>query len=90
MKPKKSVDILLPNQSELAGEDDFWLFDGNITYNLPKRNGKLTLGAKNIFDTSYDYEDRLNNTSFLSEKQGTNLYELTDERLIYGKFTLTF
>ncbi|MEW8251046.1 MAG: TonB-dependent receptor [Candidatus Thiodiazotropha sp.] len=82
--------FLLPNQSELAGEDDFWLFDGNITYNLPKRYGKLTLGAKNILDTSYDYEDRLNNTSFLSEKQGTNLYELTDERLIYGKFTLTF
>ncbi|PVV24940.1 MAG: hypothetical protein B6D78_00895 [gamma proteobacterium symbiont of Ctena orbiculata] len=82
--------FLLGDQSELVGEDDFWLFDGNITYNLPKRYGKLTLGAKNIFDTSYNYEDRLNNTSVLSEKQSTNLYELTDERLIYGKFTLTF
>jgi Tfp pilus assembly protein PilF len=82
--------FLLADQSELAGEDDFWLFDGNITYILPKRYGKLTLGAKNIFDTTYNYEDRLNNTAFLSVKQSTNLYELTDERLIYGKFTLTF
>ncbi|HID82597.1 MAG TPA: TonB-dependent receptor [Thiotrichales bacterium] len=81
---------LLPDQTEITGQDNFWLFDSSITYNLPNRIGKITLGGKNIFNTSFNYEDRSNNTAFLSSKQDTNFYELSPERIIYGKFILHF
>ncbi|MBT3027578.1 MAG: TonB-dependent receptor [Candidatus Thiodiazotropha sp. (ex Ctena orbiculata)] len=75
---------------EVEGNDDFWLFDGSLTYDLPKRMGKFSLGVKNLFDTSFNYEDRINNSVFLSSEKDTNLYELSQERIIYGKFILHF
>ncbi|MEL0587337.1 MAG: FecR domain-containing protein [Candidatus Thiodiazotropha sp. (ex. Lucinoma kazani)] len=78
------------NLTEVDGNDDFWLFDSSITYNLPKRVGKISLGVKNIFDTSFKYEDRINNSAFVSSNKDTNFYELSQERIIYGKLILHF
>lgn len=76
--------------SEIDGNDEFWLFDTSFTYNLPNRMGKLSLGAKNLFDTTFNYEDRINNSAFLSSDKDTNFYELSQERILYGKLILRF
>jgi tetratricopeptide (TPR) repeat protein len=39
------------------GEDDFWLVDAAIGYRLPKRFGFVTVGATNLFDESFNYQD---------------------------------
>lgn len=72
-----------------VGEDSFWLVDGSFSFHLPGRKGKLSLGIKNLFDTSFKYEDRENNT-FINPDQSNNFFELSPERLIYGKFSLIF
>ncbi|MEW8507123.1 MAG: FecR domain-containing protein [Candidatus Thiodiazotropha sp.] len=81
-------DFFLP--TEIDGDDNFWLVDSSLTYNLPKRMGKFSLGVKNLFDKSFNYEDRINNSVFLSSEKDTNFYELSQERVIYGKFILRF
>jgi tetratricopeptide (TPR) repeat protein len=39
------------------GDDQFWLVDAAISYRLPKRYGFFTVGAKNLFDKSFQYFD---------------------------------
>ncbi|NIS75045.1 MAG: TonB-dependent receptor [Deltaproteobacteria bacterium] len=39
------------------GDDDFWLVDAAVGYRLPKRYGFITVGAKNLFDESFQYFD---------------------------------
>jgi len=39
------------------GGDSFWLADASISYRLPKRFGMLSVGAKNLFDKSFNYFD---------------------------------
>jgi Tfp pilus assembly protein PilF len=39
------------------GADDFWLIDASIGYRLPKRYGFISVGAKNLFDESFNYAD---------------------------------
>jgi tetratricopeptide (TPR) repeat protein len=41
----------------IDGEDDFWLVDASISYRLPKRFGFITVGAKNLFDDSFQFFD---------------------------------
>ncbi len=41
----------------VPGEDQFWLADAAIGYRLPKRYGFITIGAKNLFDESFQYHD---------------------------------
>jgi tetratricopeptide (TPR) repeat protein/opacity protein-like surface antigen len=41
----------------IHGKDSFWLFDAAISYRLPKRVGFITVGAKNLFDTSFKFAD---------------------------------
>ena len=36
---------------------EFWLADVAINYRLPKRNGFVTLGGKNIFDNTFNYQE---------------------------------
>ncbi|MCU7849715.1 MAG: FecR domain-containing protein [Candidatus Thiodiazotropha sp. (ex Lucinoma kastoroae)] len=71
------------------GKDDFWIFDASITYNLPKRLGKLSIGARNLFDKQFNYEDKQNN-SLITADQSNNINELSSERIIYGKFSIHF
>ncbi|MBS1244013.1 MAG: hypothetical protein H6R41_550 [Deltaproteobacteria bacterium] len=37
--------------------DNFWLVDAAIGYRLPQRYGFLTVGAKNLFNQSFNYYD---------------------------------
>ncbi len=61
------------------GEDEFWVVDASLTYRLPKRFGFLSVGAQNLFDRSFHYQDM----------DPVNP-QLQPKRFIYGKFTLTF
>ncbi len=41
----------------VSGHDNFWLFDAAVSYRLPGRYGLVTIGAKNLFDKSFQYAD---------------------------------
>jgi outer membrane receptor protein involved in Fe transport len=40
-----------------SSEDDFWVVDAAISYRLPKRYGFITVGATNIFDEDFKYQE---------------------------------
>lgn len=61
------------------GDDQFCLFDAAISYRLPKRYGFITVGAKNLFDKSFNYFD----TDPVSPA-------IQPARMVYGKVTLSF
>jgi len=65
------------------GADNFWLFDTDISYRLPKRYGFVTLGAKNLFDKSFQYFD----SSVGSHIQNPSIQP---DRMIYARVTLSF
>jgi len=55
-------EFLLPLADPLPGnfvsdKDQFWLVDAAISYRLPQRYGIITVGAKNLFDESFQYYD---------------------------------
>jgi tetratricopeptide (TPR) repeat protein len=39
------------------GDDNFWIVDASISYRFSKRYGVITVGAKNLFDESFQYQD---------------------------------
>ncbi|MGE5808339.1 MAG: hypothetical protein ACM32I_04355, partial [Nitrospirota bacterium] len=41
----------------VTGSDHFWLFDAAISYHIPRRYGFITIGAKNLFDKSFQFAD---------------------------------
>jgi Tfp pilus assembly protein PilF/opacity protein-like surface antigen len=61
------------------GSDHFWLADALVGYRLPKRFGLITVGAKNLFDKSFNYHD-------IDYENPT----IQPKRLIFGKVTLAF
>jgi len=66
-----------------TGADNFWLFDTDFSYRLPKRYGFITVGAKNLFDKSFQYFD----SSVGSHIQNPSIQP---ERMIYARVTLSF
>lgn len=46
-----------PGDPSIRDDSNFWVFDAELSYRLPKRYGLLTLGAKNVFDKSFRYQD---------------------------------
>lgn len=44
-------------QEFISGKDDFWLVDLAVNYRLPKRFGFISIGARNLFDTDFNYFD---------------------------------
>jgi outer membrane receptor protein involved in Fe transport len=38
-------------------EDQFLVFDASLGYRFPKRLGQITVGAKNIFDEKFKFQD---------------------------------
>jgi hypothetical protein len=62
-----------------SGTDDFWLVDAAVSYRLPKRFGLITVGATNLLDKSFRYQETdLTNPSILPD------------RFVFGKLTLAF
>jgi hypothetical protein len=41
----------------VPGDDNFWYFDGSISYRLPKRHGIISIGAKNLFNKNFNFQD---------------------------------
>ncbi len=67
------VDITAPDQ------DQFWLVDAGISYRLPKRYGQISIGVKNLFDSTFNYQD--------SDMEQPTLYP---ERLLLASFSLAW
>jgi tetratricopeptide (TPR) repeat protein len=40
-----------------SGEDAFWVADAALSYRLPKRYGFITVGATNLFDQHFRYQE---------------------------------
>jgi len=62
----------------VSGEDQFWLCDASIGYRLPNRYGMITVGAKNLFDTSFQYFD----TNYLNPT-------IQPDRMFFARITLS-
>jgi tetratricopeptide (TPR) repeat protein len=60
-------------------EDDFWYVDSSIGYRFPKRYGKISLEAKNLFDENFKFQD--------TDPSNPTIYP---DRLVLVKFTLAF
>jgi hypothetical protein len=62
-----------------SGKDNFWIADAAISYRLPMRYGFITVGATNLFDKNFKYQE-------------TDLRNPTvqPDRFIYCKITLAF
>ncbi|NVK25471.1 MAG: TonB-dependent receptor [Gammaproteobacteria bacterium] len=71
-RPKVEVTdgFRLASQQQVFSEDDLFLVNANITYNLG-RSISLTLNATNLFDENYDiYEPRQNLNNYKVPQQG--------------------
>jgi len=40
-----------------SGQDDFWVLDAGISYRFPKRYGIITVGATNLLDRQFQYQE---------------------------------
>jgi hypothetical protein len=63
----------------ISGDDQFCIVDASISYRLPKRYGLITVGAKNLFNKSFKFQD----TDPVSPS-------IQPKPLVFGKFTLAF
>ena len=61
------------------GTSDFWVVDTAIGYRFPKRYGFLTIGAKNLFDRKFNYQE----TDF-------NNPTIQPDRTFFARLTLAF
>jgi hypothetical protein len=62
-----------------SGASDFWVVDTAISYRLPKRYGFLTIGATNLFDRRFQYQETdLNNPA------------IQPVRTFFARLTLSF
>jgi tetratricopeptide (TPR) repeat protein len=48
---------LMPWEPSISGNSSFWVIDASVSYRLPKRYGMVTVGAKNLFDKTFKYQD---------------------------------
>ncbi len=54
----------------VPGDDQSWVVDASLGYRLPKRFGLITLGAKNLFDDKFKFQDTdPGNPSIAPERQ---------------------
>ncbi len=65
-------------------DDTFWVVDMSLGYRLPRRWGIISIGAKNVFNNSFNFQD----VNFSSREPITPLYQ--PERIIFGQITLSF
>jgi hypothetical protein len=81
---RQTVD-LPPGATFDDGHDDFFLVDADVGYRLPKRFGILSLEVRNLFDTSFHYQDL--NTQTAREAQTS---PFLPTRIVFGRLTLSF
>jgi Flp pilus assembly protein TadD/opacity protein-like surface antigen len=62
----------------VPGDDNFWYFDGSISYRLPKNHGIISIGAKNLFNKNINFQDT----------DPTNP-QIVPEQFIFARFTLS-
>ena len=66
-----------PTGAFRAGRDDFFVLDAAINYRLPNRYGFITIGAKNLLDKKFKYQETdLNNP------------HVQPDRTVFGRITL--
>jgi hypothetical protein len=68
-----------PFSGFLLGDDQFWIVDAAISYRLPKRWGIITLGAKNLFDEAFNFQDTDPSNPWI-----------VPEQLVFARCTLSF
>jgi outer membrane receptor for ferric coprogen and ferric-rhodotorulic acid len=68
------------------GEDSFFLVDAMIGYRFGKRRGVASLGAKNLFDTEFNYQDDSYREFQDEPSTGPYFPSIT----VIGKLTLNF
>lgn len=73
------ADPQIQGTNEASGRDEFWYGDAAISYRLPKRYGMISLIAKNLFDTDFDFQE--------PDPDSPTLYP---ERLLLGRITVSF
>lgn len=51
--------IVFPQGADdfVSGTSDFWLIDAGLSYRLPKRYGLISVGATNLFDRQFKYQE---------------------------------
>jgi tetratricopeptide (TPR) repeat protein len=62
-----------------SGASDFWVVDAAISYRLPKRYGFLTVGATNLLDQKFKFQE----TAFENAT-------IQPDRMVFGRVTLAF
>ncbi len=76
-----------PPNTFFHGEDQLVILDASISYRLPKRYGFISVGAKNLFNKSFKFQD----TDIHLGQVNTALSPtIQQKRLVFGKFTLAF
>ncbi|HBP86307.1 MAG TPA: TonB-dependent receptor [Nitrospirales bacterium] len=76
---------LLPDAPFDDGTDKFFLVDANVGYRLPKRFGIFSLEVRNLFDTSFHYQD-LN-----AQTAGDPVASaFLPTRMVFARLTLSF
>ncbi|MCF6323597.1 MAG: FecR domain-containing protein [Gammaproteobacteria bacterium] len=66
-------------QEIVASADQFWVTDFSLSYRLSKQAGRITVGAKNLFDKTFVYH----NTDIANTR-------LLPERIIFTRFSVTY
>ena len=70
--------VFEPGEST-RGSDQFWVTDLWVRYRFPKRRGFITIGAQNVFDEKFQFQD----TDPLNPL-------VEPERMVYVRLTLSF
>jgi outer membrane receptor protein involved in Fe transport len=77
---RQSGDFVITTVGENRhARDSFWLSDARLAWRLPHRRGLLSIGARNLFDTTVQFQD--------TDPQHPELYP---ERLLYASVSLMF
>lgn len=71
--------VVTTNGEQRHARDSFWLSDARLAYRLPRRLGLVSVGVRNLFDTTVQFQD--------TDPQNPELYP---ERLLYGSVSLMF
>lgn len=76
---------LSPTATFDDGHDEFFLVDANVGYRLPKRFGIVSLEVRNLFDTSFRYQDLNEQTA-----RESVVSPFLPTRMVFGRLTLSF